>query len=249
MGWLAVGTLLIAAAAHVFTDTRYLIGNFEGWHWVLLIAVVALSAAHTTLNRIRVAIESISSVTCRIAWILAWLVFGLQFFNVVTRYTTEYVEADILFGEVVSMAWQSFALLFLLGINAGVRDGVNPRIDFWWTRFSDRTKAGLDFVIHAVLLLPFTVMSIRILQGYVSSSLGRKYSGEWPSGWRVWETWEEAVDAGGLPVGPIKAMLLIGFILFALQVIAELIKTGFVLIGREDYGKITTAGEAPQRIE
>ncbi len=248
-GWVAVATLLAALVAHLFIDTQYLIAHFEWWWWPLLVGSIAMSAWHAGLNRVRVWIEAIPSYTLRVTMVLAWAVFVLQFFNVITRYSNEYVEQDILIGEVVSLAWQCFGLMFLVAMNVGIRDGVNPRIDFWWINFSNKTKAALDFAMHTVLLLPFVFMSIRILQSYVASSLGRKAgSGEWPEGWRVWQSWEQAVDAGGLPVGPIKAFLLIGFALFGLQLLAEVIKTGFVLIGRDDYGAIVER-DTPQRIE
>lgn len=248
MGWLALGTLGVALVAQLLSDTSYLIGNLEWWSWLLGVVVVALSAWHDGLNRLRLWIEAVPAVTLKIAMALAWAVFILQFFNVITRYGNEYVEQDILFGEVVSLAWQAFGLMFLVAINAGVRDGVNPRIDFWWTNFSNRTKAALDFGLHTVLLLPFIFMSVRILQRYAAAALGRRHNGEWPAGWRVWQSWEEAVDAGGLAVGPIKTMLLVGFGLFGLQVLAEVIKTGFVLVGRPDYGDIRE-DDVPQRIE
>ncbi len=247
-GWVAVGTLIGALVVHLFTDTSHLLGNFEWWWWILLVAGVAASAWHDGLHRLRVLIEAIPTVTLRIAMFLAWSVFILQFFNVITRYSNEYVQQDILIGEVVSLAWQSFGLMFLLAINVGVRDGVNPRIDFWWTNFSNKTKAALDFAMHTVLLLPFIFMSVRILQHYAAAALGRRHNGEWPAGWRVWQSWEEAVDAGGLAVGPIKTMLLVGFFLFGLQILAEVIKTGFVLLGREDYGAVVES-DAPLRIE
>ena len=91
-------------------------------------------------------------------------------------------------------------------------------------------------------------MSVRILQGYAASALGRRHNGDWPAGLRVWQSWEEAVDAGGLAVGPIKTMLFVGFALFGLQILAEVIKTGFVLIGRDDYGDIVDL-DIPLRIE
>ena len=247
-GWVAVGTLVAAVFAHLFTDTQYLIGNFTWWWWIVLLGTVAMSAWHSGLHRLRLWIEVIPTYTLRLAMILAWAVFALQFFNVITRYSNEYVDQDILIGEVVSLAWQCFGLMFLMAINMGVRDGVNPRIDFWWTNFSDRTKAALDFSMHTVLLLPFIFMSVSILQSYVASSLGRRFSGEWPAGWRVWQSWEEAVDAGGLAVGPIKAFLLVGFALFGLQLLAEVIKAGFVLMGREEYGDIVER-DVPLRIE
>ena len=248
LGWVAAAVLVAALFAHLFSDTDYLIGNFEWWWWILGVAVVTVSAWHDGLHRLRVWIEAVPAVTLRIAMALAWAVFILQLFNVITRYGNEYVAQDILFGEVVSLAWQAFGLMFLVAINAGVRDGVNPRIDFWWTNFSDRTKAALDFGMHTVLLLPFIFMSVRILQRYTAAALGRRHTGEWPAGWRVWQSWEEAVDAGGLAVGPIKTMLLVGFGLFGLQVLAEVIKTGFVLVGRSDYGDMRERA-VPQRIE
>ena len=38
------------------------------------------------------------------------------------------------------------------------------------------------------------------------------------------------------------------FVLFGLQIIAELIKTGFVMIGREDLGDVAET-DAPLRVE
>ena|GEM_PF-185723 len=248
LGWLAGAVLIAAIVFSTVLDTDFLIGNFGPALWALFIVLLALSIRPIVLHVIRVAIERASSVTRTLAWILAWAVFIFQFFNVVTRYGNDLVETDILFGEVVSLAAISFGLMFLLGINFGVRDGVNPRIDFWWANFSAKTKAWLDFTIHSLLLVPFIWMAIRIAQPYAATSLGRKFNGDWPSGYRVWETWEQSSDAGQLPVGPIKAMILVAFILFGLQVIAELIKTGFVMMGNAEYGELKES-DAPQRIE
>ncbi len=248
LGWVALGLVVIALVFHTVFSTKYLVGNLSIGHWVALLLTVAISTQTNLLDRIRRSIDSISSVTKVLAWILVWIVFIVQFFNVATRYGNGLVETDIYFGETVSVAWQAFALIAILGLNYGVRDGVNPRIDFWWADFSNKTKATLDFTIHVLLLLPFTFMAIRLLNGYATTALGRTRSGEWPSGWRVWETWEGAPDAGSLAVGPIKALLLVAFTLFALQVISEVIKTGFVLVGREDLGAMSHS-DAPMRIE
>ena len=45
-----------------------------------------------------------------------------------------------------------------------------------------------------------------------------------------------------------KAMIVVSFVLFGLQLIAEMIKTGFVIMGNSEYGKLKTV-DAPQRIE
>lgn len=248
IGWMAGSTIVLAFAARLFWDTEYWIGNLVWWNWLVLAGALAMGLWHDGLDRIRRGVESIATFGLTAAWILAWVVFLLQLFNVITRYGNDLVETDILFGETTSLAWQSFALMFLLAINFGVREGVNPRIDFWWANFSAKRKAWLDFVIHSALLLPFIVMAIRILRGYAATSLGRRHNGEWPSSWRVWETWEEGVDAGSLPVGPIKVMLLVAFILFGLQILAEMIKTGFVMIGDDEKGDLVEH-ESPLRVE
>ncbi len=248
IGWVAAAVAVVAVVCSTVIDTRYLIGNLRLWQWGALAAVIALASRAALLNRLRVAIESLSSVTKVAAWILVWIVCAVQLFNVVTRYGNGLVEQDIYYGEAVSVAWQSFALIAILGFNYGVRDGVNPRIDFWWEHFSDRTKATLDFTIHILLLLPFAVMAVRLLDGTAAIALGRRLDGTWPSGWQVWDTWERSTEAGQLPVGPIKAMLLVAFVLFGIQVVAELIKTGFVMVNRAEYGDIVRH-DAPQRIE
>ena len=243
------GVLLVLAVIYsTVLDTKYLIGNLEPWQWLALLVVVALSLWPAGLNGLRVGIESIASVTKRISMFLAWFVFIVQLFNVITRYGTRYVDQDILIGQATSLAWMSFAALFLLGANYGIRDGVNPRIDFWWANFSERRKATIDFLLHTFLFLPFLFMAIRILQPYAAIALGRKRDGSWPSGYRVWETWEQSNDADQLPVGPIKALLLVGFVLMAVQIVAELIKTGFVIAGRRKYADVKDT-DAPQRIE
>lgn len=247
LGWVAAGVLVLAVIAHV-VGTRFLIGNFSWWHWVVLVGTVAVSSSFQALHGIRLGIEKISDICGSIAWKLAWVIFIVQLFNVVTRYTNSWFEADILFGETTSLAWMSFGFLFLIGVNYGVKAGVNPRIDFWWAEFSDKRKAWLDFSLHTLLFLPFLWMGTRLLLGYAGTSLGQKRDGSWPEGWRVWETWEQSGDADQLPVGPIQAFILVGFVLWAMQILAEIIKTGFVIIGRSDLGALESS-DAPLRVE
>ncbi len=187
-------------------------------------------------------------------WTLGWGIFVTIFFYVVTRYTARFIEADIIIGEVNSLGLQLFGLLALLGVGYGVKAGVNPRIDFWWANFSNRTKAWLDFLIHALLFVPFLWAALRLLHSYAKTNLGFKtdFSGQtdgsWPASWHVWETWLQAPDAGNLPVGPVRAMIYVGFILFILQIFSEMIKAGFVLMRREDLAELKQV-DAPTRIE
>ncbi len=187
-------------------------------------------------------------------WVTAWGIFLVIFFYVVTRYSARFIEADIIIGEVNSLGLQLFGLLALLGVGYGVKAGVNPRIDFWWAEFSNRRKAWLDFVLHALLFVPFLWAALRLLHGYAKTSLGYKKdfsgasNGDWPASWHVWESWAQSPDAGSLPVGPVRAMIFVGFILFLMQMLSEMIKGGFVLIRREDLADLKQV-DAPSRVE
>lgn len=199
------------------------------------------------LQTIRIGIERVTTWSGGVSWRLAWVVFVLGLFNVITRYVARFIERDIIIGEIFDLQWMLFGALFLLAFNYGVREGVNPRIDFWWTNFSPERKARIDLTIHLFLFLPFTWLAIRILYPWAMAGLGRNFDGTW-STWRVWETWEQSGDAGGLPRGPIKLLILIGFVLFASQVVAEMIKNYFVLVGREDLANLAER-ETPLRVE
>lgn len=252
VGWAGVIFLLLAVVATA-TGADLLVGRMPWWMWLSAIAVVAAATSDSVLNAIRLGIEAVSTFTGKLAMILAWFIFFVQLFNVITRYSNNWFETDILFGQTVSLAWMSFGMLFLLGVSYGVKEGINPRIDFWWAEFSNKRKAWLDFLMHTLFFLPFLLLGIRVLKPYAAASLGYNRfandgQGEWPSGWRVWETWEQSINAGELPVGPIQAFTFVAFILWAAQVFAEIIKTGFVIAGRDDLGDIA-ASDVPLRVE
>ncbi len=230
----------------VTTIAETLLESFEH-HEEIPVVVEIPSGILGVLHYVRAAISRLTTITGRIAWVLVWVVFILGLFNVITRYVGRFVRQDIIIGEIFDLQWMLFGALFLLAFNYGLREGVNPRIDFWWANFSDKKKAFIDLVIHVTLFMPFLWLGIRLLWPYAMSGLGRKFDGSW-STWQVWKIWEQSGDAGGLTRGPIKFLMLVGFILFALQLVAEIIKTVMVLAGRTDLATIAKT-KAPVRIE
>lgn len=252
IGWAAIGFALFALVATAL-GWDLLIARLPLWMWLLTAVTVALAAVPRALHTLRLGIEAVSEFGAGLAMVLAWFVFFIQLFNVVTRYTNDWFEQDVLFGQTTSLAWMSFGMLFLVGVAGGVKNGINPRIDFWWAEFSTESKALLDFALHLFIFLPFLVLGIRVLVPYAGSSLGYNRfanggEGAWRAGWRVWESWEQAPDAGQLAIGPIRAFVLVAFALWTAQVVAELIKTGFVLAGRDDLGDVVES-EVPLRVE
>lgn len=199
------------------------------------------------LYRIRIGIEAVTTLTGKASWVLVWAVFVLGFVSVVTRYIARFIQRDIIIGEVFDLQWMLFGALVLIGLNYGVREGVNPRIDFWWANFTNKTKATIDLIVHTFLFLPFLVVAMKTLWNWSLAGMGRSFDGSW-STWQVWKIWEQSTDAGGLPRGPIKLMILIGFFLMATQIVAEIVKQILVLMGHEDLAGVA-AHVAPVRIE
>lgn len=63
-----------------------------------------------------------------------------------------------------------------------------------------------------------------------------------------WSLWERSPDPGGLPRAPLKAMILVAFVLLGFQAIAMLIRIVAYLTGREEK-LFLGEREAPMRIE
>lgn len=199
------------------------------------------------LDLVRRAIERIADGG---GWLARYLVIGVfvvGILNVILRYWGRATDSTLVSNLWVDAQWQMFALLFLVGVPYGIKEKVNPRVDFWHVKYSPRRKALLDLVLHVCLLLPFCVMAVRVVWPFAMSALGRNFDGTWNT-WKVWTTWEESSNPDGLPVGPIKAMLVVGFVLWGLQVIAEIIKAGFVLARLVDED-VVDEPDAPARIE
>ncbi|HWM21810.1 MAG TPA: TRAP transporter small permease subunit [Ilumatobacteraceae bacterium] len=199
------------------------------------------------LDVVRRAIERIADGGGWLARYLVIAIFVVGILNVILRYWGRATDSTLVSNLWIDAQWQMFALLFLVGFPYGIKEKVNPRVDFWYSNYSPRRKALLDLVLHVCLLLPFCVMGVRVVWPFAMSALGRSFDGTWDT-WKVWTTWEESSNPDGLPVGPIKAMLVVGFVLWGLQVIAEIIKAGFVLARLVDED-VVEEPDAPARIE
>ena len=205
-----------------------------------------VNAPARALLAFRRVIERISDTA---GWVSKWAVlavFTVGIVNVTLRYLGRWTSQNLSSNRWLETQWYLFGIIFLFGFPYILKSQVNPRVDFWYTNFSLKRKALIDFVGHLLFLLPFTWLAMRILWDPLMTSWGRTASG-W-NGWKVWDTWEKSPDPGGLPRAPIKSAILLGFVMLFLQTIAELIKTGFVLAGRSDLVEIKVL-EAPLRVE
>lgn len=106
---------------------------------------------------------------------------------------------------------------FALGIALVTRRGEHIRIDFLYARMSRRGQAVLDFAILLCCMVP--VMSW-VAWGLVDYA------------WGAWVLGERSGESGWNPViWPVRAVVAFGFVVFALQLVAETIKIGAIALG------------------
>jgi TRAP-type mannitol/chloroaromatic compound transport system permease small subunit len=131
------------------------------------------------------------------SWFTAILVLVVCF-DVVTRYL--FNESSVALQE---SEWHLFALIFLGGAAYTLKLDEHVRIDLFYSRYSDKTKAIVNFLGSILFLIPFALIVIISSQDFVVTSF------------RIGEI---SPDAGGLPARYIlKAFIPISFFLILLQ--------------------------------
>ena len=95
------------------------------------------------------------------------------------------------------------------------------RVDVFYTRFSKRGQAIIDVACAFLLLLPLTSLMV--------------YAG-WKWTWYAWSTTERSLMTFWYPItSPIRTLVFIGLILFALQGLAQLFRDIYFLVRNKAY--------------
>jgi TRAP-type mannitol/chloroaromatic compound transport system permease small subunit len=115
--------------------------------------------------------------------------------------------------------WYLFGAAFMFAAAYTLSQNEHIRIDIVYGMFSRRVQHWIDLFGHVFFLMPFVLLMLYYLVPYVRMSY---VSGEVSS------------SAGGLIIWPAKAVLLIGFILLALQGVSEIIKKIAIMTGHMD---------------
>ena len=135
---------------------------------------------------------------------LALAIVVLMATNVVLRYLFSY-------GSVWSqeLEWHLLAPLILFAIAWAMQKGEHVRVDVAYTHFSARNKALVN-IVSAVLCLAIAVLVVYLSLKYVQQS---------------YVIDEKSSDPGGLTHRwVLKALIPLGFVLLALQSVAEIAK-------------------------
>jgi TRAP-type mannitol/chloroaromatic compound transport system permease small subunit len=124
------------------------------------------------------------------------------------------VFARYLFGSPTVWAYEVGYILtgshFLLGMAYTLKTGDHIRIDIFSTKFRARTRAVLDLLGYSVTFPLMLWLTYALYQHLYIGYTRNEHSGQ---------------SAMNLPVWPFRVVFLIAFALFALQILAEIVKT------------------------
>lgn len=149
--------------------------------------------------------------------VVSWCVLAmvlLTFLVVVLRYAFD--SGWIALQESVSYL---HSMVFLLGAAYTLKHDAHVRVDIFYSRFSERTKAWVELLGHLFILIPVMLFIAWISWPYISDA---------------WAVKESSRDAGGLPgVYLLKSLILLMAGLLIIQSVVLILRAGLKLGGRE----------------
>ena len=156
--------------------------------------------------------DRLDAVNRAVAIVARWavlLMLGLGLWNVVGRYLGVSIGHNLSSNALIEGQWYLFDLVFLLGLGWTLQRQGHVRVDVLQSRWGPRRQARLELLGTLIFLLPFAlgVMAISIEPALQSWSIG-----------------EASPDPNGLPRYWVKALIPLGFLLLALQGLAEAIR-------------------------
>ena len=155
------------------------------------------------LNKILVASETFIDWSGRTVSWLSLLLVLVTFIVVVLRYVFDV-------GSISLQETSSYlhATIFLVGMAYTMQQNAHVRVDIFYARCSEQTKAWIDLFGTVFLLLPFMLFITWISWQYIIDS---------------WSVFESSRQAGGLPgVFLLKSLILVMTCLLSLQAFTQI---------------------------
>ncbi|NET38351.1 MAG: TRAP transporter small permease subunit [Cyanothece sp. SIO1E1] len=168
-----------------------------------------------TLLRISRFIDAMNERIGRFAY---WLILGMVLvgvWNVVGRYVGRAIGQNLTSNALIETQWYIFDLVFLLGGAYTLKHGGHVRVDVFYSNWSPKRQAFVNFLGTLLFLIPFCLLVIFVSWNPVLIS---------------WQGLEISPDPGGLPRYPLKTVIPICFVLLIFQGISEAIKNWAVFI-------------------
>lgn len=185
--------------------------------------------------RIARAIDRFSERIGRVMYWTALLLVAIGATFVIVRYTGRGFGIQIpggnFFRELQTLL---FNVVFLIGAAFVLKHGAHVRVDLIYSALGARARALIDIVGAALFLIPFCLLGLYLSHPFVM---------------RSWRTLEMSPDPGGLPIYPIKTIILLAFGLLIVQAISEIIKNLAFLQGKLQREKVATESTITQKTE
>jgi len=163
--------------------------------------------------------RAIDRLTESIGKLALWLVFAMVAFgawNAVGRYLGQAIGQNLSSNALIETQWYLFSLVFLLSAGYTLKQDEHVRMDMFYNGLSPKRKAIADTIGGLLFLIPFSVLMLWF---------------SWKPVLNSWRIGEVSPDPGGLPRYPLKAMILVCFVLLIVQGISETIKNIAVVTG------------------
>ncbi len=124
------------------------------------------------------------------------------------------------------MEWHLFDMVFLLGLSYALKHDKHVRVDIFYERYGQDTKAIVQIVSMLLLVIPFSLIFL---------------NDAFDMTWQSYVQHEVSSDPGGLTNRwIIKAVLVLGFILLILQAVSEILKAYHRLESKKRLWRVLT---------
>lgn len=159
----------------------------------------------------------VDRITGAMGRVISWMVMLMvvvSAFNAIARYVGKWIGINLSSNLYLELQWYLFSLIFLLGAAYALKENAHVRVDVIYGRLRARSRALINVIGSVLMLIPFCLFVLWV---------------SWPSIRNSWVIREGSPDPSGLPRYPIKAMIIVAFVLLLAQGVAELIKAVRVL--------------------
>jgi TRAP-type mannitol/chloroaromatic compound transport system permease small subunit len=169
-------------------------------------------------NKLLTALEAVIDWSGRTVSWLSLLLVLVTFLVVLLRYVFD--SGSIALQEVSGYL---HATIFLVGMAYTMQNNAHVRVDIFYARFSQRTKAWVDMGGAVFLLLPFMLFISWVSWEYIADS---------------WSVLEGSREAGGLPaVFLLKSLILVMTSLLILQACLQIARNiEYLVTGKHRQG-------------
>lgn len=164
----------------------------------------------------------VDALNDRLGLVIRWMALAMVLIGAagaVLRYFSRGMGWALNLTPAIEVQWYLFSVIFLMGAAYGLHHDVHVRVDVMYERLSKKGRAWIDLLGTILFLVPFSFLMLYVSYPAVRASFAVR---------------ETSPDPGGLPRWPIKALIIVSFVLLLLQAVSQLVKQIDVIRGRAE---------------